>query len=96
MCIGVGRSGTTWIYKLLDSHKDISMALGKETNYFNNFYRTHSIDWYQKQFSTQKNYKIFGEVSNNYYFNDNADFKQKITSSYLNACSRILDKPDKT
>ena len=70
MCIGVGRSGTTWIYKLLDSHKDISMALGKETNYFNNFYRTHSIEWYHKQFSTKKNYKIFGEVSNNYYFNE--------------------------
>jgi len=70
MCIGVGRSGTTWIYKLLDSHKDISMALGKETNYFNNFYRSRSIDWYHEQFSTKKDYKSFGEVSNNYYFNE--------------------------
>jgi len=53
MCIGVGRSGTTWIYNLLDSHKDISMALAKETN---NFYRAHSIDWYHVEFSTKKDY----------------------------------------
>ena len=38
ICIGPGRTGTTWLFNYLQNHKDVYVVPGKEINFFNNFY----------------------------------------------------------
>lgn len=71
ICVGPGRSGTTWLYNILDNHPNVRLPNIKETEFFNNNYQ-RGIDWYLSLFNkTQGNY-IFGEISNMYYSDINA------------------------
>lgn len=70
--IGPGRSGTTYIYKILKKHPDILLADGiKETNYFNYNYKK-GINWYGNFFKGYDRLKKWGEISNMYIFSPDA------------------------
>lgn len=69
--VGPGRSGTSWLFKLLKEHNDILMPKIKETEYFNNNFHKGN-GWYHSHYNTsQRSKKIIGEISNMYY----CDFK---------------------
>jgi hypothetical protein len=67
---GAPRSGTTWLYHLLDGHPQISMAkpVSPEPKFFlvDRLYR-RGLDYYaRKWFSTYSDHCILGEKSTNY------------------------------
>jgi sulfotransferase family protein len=64
--IGPGRSGTSWLYEMLDAHPGVAMARGtKETEYFNReFHRGR--DWYERFFDGSV--AVRGEISQRYVF----------------------------
>lgn len=63
--IGAMKGGTTSLYSYLNSHPSICMSRNKETNYFTEaVYKSHSLSWYQEQFSGDGFFK--GEASPNY------------------------------
>jgi len=64
--IGPGRSGTSWLYQMLEQHPEICMSKIKETEFFNTNYEK-GFPWYENHFAHCKNYKAIGEISNNYY-----------------------------
>lgn len=59
--IGAEKSGTTWCWKTLDDHPNISMAHPKELNFFNNNY-ARGKEWYLNHFLSSDS-KITGEIS---------------------------------
>lgn len=66
--IGAMRSGTSWLYVQLRSHKDVYMSEQKELNFFNDFY-SNGIEWYRGHFPSDKeaaNYKAVGEITPTY------------------------------
>ena len=67
--IGPGKSGSTWLYNVLRQHPDICMSKVKETLYFEKYYHK-GISWYEDFFSTNENYKIIGEISNTYIYDE--------------------------
>jgi hypothetical protein len=67
---GAPRSGTTWLYKLLDRHPEVYMAkpLQPEPKFFlvDEIYR-RGMDYYARRwFSKAKDAKLLGEKSTNY------------------------------
>jgi hypothetical protein len=71
LVIGVGRSGTSWIYEVLRAHRDVCMAAGtKETLFFDREYH-RGLEWYSQFFANCRNAYAVGEVSNSYMFNEN-------------------------
>jgi hypothetical protein len=68
ICIGPGRSGSTWLFEVLRKHPSIFLAKNiKETEYFNTyFYKGDSF--YKNFFSDSKPSDIKGEISNLYFF----------------------------
>jgi Sulfotransferase domain len=63
--VGPGRCATTWMYEILKAHPDISMAMVKETEFFNtNFQKGQA--WYENHFPPSTCTAI-GEISNAYY-----------------------------
>ena len=72
--IGAGRTGTTWFYHALKKSKYINLGKGKEVNFFNLF--SHKgIDWYHSHFNNHD--ALLGEISNNYYIDNEALLKIK-------------------
>ena len=88
ICIGPGRTGTSWLREMLDSHPSISLAKIKETEYFNNN-EYKGLKWYESHFSNDQS-KISGEISNMYYLDQAVP--DKIFQSYpdikIIACTR--------
>ena len=74
ICIGVPRSGTTWLYKCLNQHPESFVPERKEVCFFmEDSYRSElhrGIDWYKSHFVFEKNsqIKVWGEFSPRYYF----------------------------
>ena len=65
LIIGARKSGTTWLYDLLKSHSEISMAQDrKEVHFFDRYYE-RGMDWYQSKFLSTDN-KIIGEATPDY------------------------------
>ena len=71
LIIGPGKSGTTWIYNVLNAHPEVCMASAKETMFFNEYFHK-GFDWYLSFFSHCNNYNSIGEVTNTYIFSDQA------------------------
>ena len=69
ICVGPGRTGTTWLYNFFKNHPDIGVAKVKETEFFNYNYKK-GIIWYQSLFPKDKNF--FVDVSNMYLFSLNS------------------------
>jgi len=63
--VGVQKSATTWVYKCLTEHPDVSPAKRKEVHYFD-FYYKKGEEWYHSFFDL--NDKICGEISPYYIF----------------------------
>lgn len=88
ICIGPGRTGTSWLREMLDSHPNISLSSIKETEYFNNNYEKGQ-DWYEGHFSNEGE-QAAGEISNMYYVDRTVP--ERIHKSYPNmkiiACTR--------
>lgn len=62
--IGTSKAGSTWIYKMLNEHPEISMAPGKGLYFFCGHYE-RGWDWYRAQF-TPSDDKLVGECSHTY------------------------------
>jgi len=68
ICIGPGRSGTTWLYEILRAHKDVCLAKNiKELSYFD-FHYEKGCKWYNNFFKHCKKNTVTGEISNRYIF----------------------------
>ena len=66
--IGVGKCGTTSLYKYLSQHPQVLPAIKKEINFFN-FNFEHGIDWYLAHFPALAGEQnlITGEASPSYF-----------------------------
>lgn len=66
LVIGAARSGTTSLFKYLESHPDIFMSEIKEINFFSNEkYWRKGFGWYEKHFSKATQQAV-GEASTSY------------------------------
>lgn len=65
--IGPGKSGTTWMYKMLSQHPEICVSKTKETLFFENYFEK-GIEWYQRFFKHCYTFKVIGEFSNTYFW----------------------------
>ena len=65
--IGAQRSGTTWLYNILKSHKQVVLAEGrKEVHYFDRYY-DRGENWYKELFPDKPSVKK-GEISPAYLY----------------------------
>ncbi len=62
--IGPGRTGTTYIFKMLGQHPGINLPNEKEINFFNRNYQK-GLDWYFKKFPEEG---LTGEFTNLYFY----------------------------
>jgi hypothetical protein len=65
--IGTSKAGTTWLFNLLDSHRDVYMAPGKGTYFFDQHY-DRGMDWYLGQFRDAGKARAVGEISHSYLY----------------------------
>jgi Sulfotransferase domain len=78
--IGAMRSGTSWLYVQLRSHRQVYMSEQKELNFFNDFYH-YGIDWYSGHFPTAKEavkYKAIGEITPTYMADPDAPSRMHV------------------
>jgi hypothetical protein len=76
LCIGVPRSGTTWLYQNLKAHPEAFVPENKEVTFFvplsyrSNYHK--GIEWYKSQFVFHNDglIKTWGELSPRYYFSE--------------------------
>jgi len=68
VCVGPGRSGTSWLYEVLREQKEVCLAQNvKETEFFNTNYQKGLL-WYKNFFNYCGGAVIAGEISNRYIF----------------------------
>jgi hypothetical protein len=71
--IGVHRSGTSWLNRLLDSHPDIYIPARRKEIHFFDLYYERGLDWYAKFFPSDQEahrYQAVGEITPNYFYGD--------------------------
>ncbi len=78
--VGPGRTATSWLQEMLQSHPDVGLSRVKETEFFNNNY-DRGIDWYEDMFPSE-DYKARGEISTMYYIDK--DVPARIAKDYPN------------
>lgn len=80
-CLGASKSGTTSIYKVLNSHPEIFVSNFKEPHFFDsdsNFRK--GLDWYLSSFyKNVKNEKIISDFTPTYLYNKDAPSRIKNT-----------------
>jgi sulfotransferase family protein len=64
--VGPGRTGTTWLHRVLEGHVDLPYGV-KETEYFTKFY-DKGIDWYARHFRYATAQKPVAEICPSYFF----------------------------
>lgn len=69
--IGPGKSGTTWLYRVLGAHPEVCVSSAKETLFFETEYH-RGEDWYARFFARCDHARAVGEVSNTYVFSPRA------------------------
>ncbi len=79
--IGAQKAGTTWLYKQLSKHPEVSMGKCKEINFFNDRYSLYThhpiknykkgIKWYIEQLAPEEG-KVNGDISPNYLWDEKA------------------------
>lgn len=67
--LGVQKSATSWIHKILSEHPEICMAEGQEKDklFFNYFYDRGFI-WYESHYIESPGCKALGEFSTSYFY----------------------------
>jgi hypothetical protein len=71
ICIGAQRAGTTWLYENLKKHPEVFLPDIKELRFFNYNY-DKGLNEYSKFFSKVMNEKAIGEITPDYYRQNNA------------------------
>lgn len=75
MCVGAPKSGTTWLYQILDQHPEIFIPRVKEVHYFNALHPEtylpnqnflNGIDWYHSFFKDCDEGKLKADFSTSY------------------------------
>ncbi|MEM9544170.1 MAG: sulfotransferase domain-containing protein, partial [Cyanobacteria bacterium P01_E01_bin.42] len=64
--IGAAKSGSTWIYKILQEHPEVFVPEAKDTMFFDRYYRK-GINWYLSFFQEGTGYKAIGEICHDYF-----------------------------
>jgi hypothetical protein len=76
LVIGSQRSGTTWLYNVLETHKQIALAKGrKEVHYFDRYYE-RGFDWYKKLYPDNFSGKR-GEITPAYLYHKECAYRIK-------------------
>ncbi|MFN8371057.1 MAG: sulfotransferase [Bacteriovoracaceae bacterium] len=74
--IGAARSGSTYLYKILRTHKDVFIPTAKEINFFSNDENfKKGLNWYLQFFLTDK--KVIGEIDHDYFLNHQSAMRIK-------------------
>lgn len=76
--VGVQKSGTTWIHRILDEHPDVCVAHGKDkdTKFFGSYY-DRGYEWYERHFDDCGSEKMIGEVSTSYFYDTDVALRIK-------------------
>ena len=69
--IGTSKAGSTWIFKVLSWHPQISMYSGKNLGFFSSHF-DRGWDWYRSNFHQEPHHRIVGEVSHSYLASEEA------------------------
>jgi hypothetical protein len=64
--IGAAKSGSTWLQKVLESHPEIFVPPGKDTEFFSKHFEL-GVSWYEKYFPENEKYKAYGELCHRYF-----------------------------
>jgi hypothetical protein len=89
ICIGPGRSGTSWLYEVLLGHPEVCMSKVKEVEFFNTNWHK-GLHWYFRHFRHCRGALAVGEISNMYYLDPDAPsrIKSALPGVKLIACLR--------
>ena len=68
--VGPGRTGTTWLHRVLEGHVDLPYGV-KETQFFVTFY-DKGIDWYARHFRYATGERRVAEICPRYFFKPEA------------------------
>lgn len=80
--IGVPKAGSTWLYKILESHKDIFIPKLKELHFFG---KNKKFQDYKSYFKHSNNEENYGDFSTGYIFEESAlkEIKENIPDAKL-------------
>jgi hypothetical protein len=93
--IGPGKSGTTWMYRILNEHPDTGLAASKETLFFSTEYH-RGTDWYLNLFKHCQDRKAVGEVSNSYIYDPEAAVRIHAFDPTMKLISCLRNPVDRT
>jgi Sulfotransferase domain len=66
--VGAAKSGSTWLYKALQRHKEVYVPDSKELFYFDKYFE-RGTKWYFKKFSgAPESSKAIGEITHDYMY----------------------------
>lgn len=65
ICVGPGRTGTSWLREMLEKHPDVALSTVKETEYYSNN-SEKKMSWYLSHFP-DTSARAVGEISSMYY-----------------------------
>lgn len=93
ICVGPGKTGTTWLWHQLRRHESVYLPHSKEINYFNaeatedpkvrNPNARRPLEWYLRHFASSNADHVCGEFSPSYFWSHTAarriaDFDRKM------------------
>lgn len=64
--IGVQKSASTWVYRVLEDHPEASMSTPKELDFFSDNFNK-GIEWYESYFALDGSKKVAGDISPSYF-----------------------------
>ena len=71
--LGFQKAATSTLHQILKSSNQISLPINKETHFFSDEnIMSRGYDWYEKQFHTDRKYKLKGEVDPSYIYFPNS------------------------
>ena len=64
--IGVQKSASTWVYRVLEDHPEASMSTPKELDFFSENFNK-GFEWYENHFLLDGSKKVAGDISPSYF-----------------------------
>ena len=93
IAVGAPRTGSTWLYRVLEGHVDLPHAV-KEPEFFNRFY-DKGIDWYAHHFRYATGQRPIVEVCPTYFFRTEAIERIKIHIPNCKIVTTMRDPVDR-